>query len=319
MSRLPLDQIHCPNCGLQDVRLSDGWTALDHFALRVGLTALRCRWCEARFYRFVALPEPVKRRLGGVSMFQVAMRVLSGRPLPGARKSMPLLAAPPSGEIRYVARTMPTMPQYPRPQPGPPTAPRPAAARPSTAQRPAPPKSQPQPYTTILRPQSAAPLRQAYQASANRRLLSEPRRRTPAAPGSKRLFCVLLLDDDPSMRRLFNRLLSKEGYMVEEASDISAASAELRAMLPDLMVVNLSKRHDEDAAVKTFRKAHPDLTMVVLSENVPFDNGDRPDLPRRLLYLSRPCRVSDLILRIDDVAAQAPPPKPVVLTAVYTT
>ena len=106
--------------------------------------------------------------------------------------------------------------------------------------------------------------------------------------------------------------------MVEEATDIAAASSELRVMLPDLMVVNLSKRHEEEAAVKTFRKAHPDLTMVVLSETVPFDNGARPDLPERLIYLSRPCRVSDLISWIDDVAAQTPPPKPVVLNAAYT-
>jgi DNA-binding NarL/FixJ family response regulator len=106
--------------------------------------------------------------------------------------------------------------------------------------------------------------------------------------------------------------------MVEEATDLAAATAELRVMLPDVMVVNLSKSRDEEAAVKTFRKAHPELTMVVLSENAPAEDADPSDHPQRLLYLARPCRVSNLIALIDDVAAQAPPPKPVVLAAVYT-
>jgi ActR/RegA family two-component response regulator len=288
--------------------LSDGWTALDHFALRVGLSALRCRWCDARFYRFVVLPERVKQRLFDGNMLQLAMRVLSGRPLPGARKPMPLLAAP-SDPIRYVVRAMPPV----------------GAQRADQAQRTGyrtflqqpPPRRPARPDATILDQDPGSPLRHIYQVSANRRLLGDGQRRSAGA-AHKRLFCVLLLDDDPSVRRLFNRLLSREGYMVEEASDLAAATAELRVMLPDVMVVNLSKSRDEENAVKTFRKAHPELTLVVLSENASVENVDPPVQPQRLLYLARPCRVSNLISVIDDVAAQAPPPKPVVLAAVYT-
>jgi CheY-like chemotaxis protein len=362
------------------VRLADGWSALDHFALRVGLTALRCRRCYARFYRFVTLPDPVLRKLSGGNVFQLALRVLAGRRLPGARKQMPMLP-PPAQKVRYVVRAMPgppaeliqeqaeeakhrkevanskdaamskeaamsaeeAQPRAPlppsQPLPAKQTAswtPRPFTLRQPPSQRPPlqaqpplqeqPPSQQqpplheqpasrpePRPFVTILSPEYVSPLRQAASSAGNRRLLGDGNRRAPGT-SSNQLFCVLLLDDDPSVRRLFNRLLSREGYIVQEASDIAAANAELRSMRTDVLVVNLSKSHDEALAVRAFRKIYPNLTLVVLSENAPasFRKSER------VLYLSRPCRVSHLISLIADVAAQAPPSKPVVLAAAYT-
>jgi CheY-like chemotaxis protein len=280
--------------------LSDGWTALDHVAIRVGLTALQCRWCDSRFYRFIDLPEPVKKKISGESVFQLAVRLFAGR-----HQSAPkplLLASPAADGVRYVTRTMPQSASK-----APPNA---KAQRPKSQDRAA---FQPRtatgglpPYAALFIQDPRAPLRNSAQGTVNRRMLSAANRQER---NSKRLFCVLLLDDDPSVRRLFNRLLSKEGYMVEEASDISAA-AELRVMLPDLMVVNLSSSRDEESAVKNFRKSHPELNIVVLSETGgPTNNMDK------LFFVPRPCRVSTLIALVDDIAAQAPPPQPVILAA----
>lgn len=239
-------------------------------------------------------------------MFQLAVRLFAGRNL-GPPKPLRLLSSPSSEGVRYVARTMT--------QATDPVSPRSATSAPSSTANPSAARTYvPRsaigglpPYATLFTPDPRAPLRQPGQANTNRRMLTAPNRPERT---SKRLFCVLLLDDDPSVRRLFNRLLTKEGYMVEEATDIAAANAELRVMLPDLMVVNLSSSREEETAVKNFRKAHPELNMVVLSET-----GDPSMNADKLFFVPRPCRVSTLIALVDDIAAQAPPPQPVILTA----
>ncbi len=304
MPRPTIDNVICPTCGKRDVRISDGWTPLDHVALRVGLTALRCRWCDARFYRFIALPDQVKQKIAGENVFRLAVRLFSGRNL-GTPKPLRLLASPTSDSVRYVKRTMTHATDQVAPNPA--FAPSDAAANTSSAKYYSPRTAIGglPPYATLFTPDPRAPLRQPGQS--NRRMLSAPQR---PERDSKRLFCVLLLDDDPSVRRLFNRLLTKEGYMVEEATDVAAASAELRVMLPDLMVINLSSAKDEESAIKTFRKAHPELNVVVLSEG-----GDPAKNLDHLFFVPRPCRVSTLIALVDDLAAQAPPPKPLILAA----
>src|ERR1700683_2126908 len=78
---------------------------------------------------------------------------------------------------------------------------------------------------------------------------------------------ILLLDDDSASRKLLRRLLDREGYMVREASDSSAALAELRGAEMDLAIVNLNG-HEYKTVVRTLRSAHPDLIVVVLSETV---------------------------------------------------
>jgi DNA-binding response OmpR family regulator len=78
---------------------------------------------------------------------------------------------------------------------------------------------------------------------------------------------ILLLDEDSASRKLLRRLLDREGYLVREASDSSAALAELRDTGMGLAIVNLNG-HEHKAVVRTLRSAYPDLTVVLLSETV---------------------------------------------------
>jgi CheY-like chemotaxis protein len=77
---------------------------------------------------------------------------------------------------------------------------------------------------------------------------------------------ILLIDDDPSLRRLLHRLLDREGYEVREASDCGAALAELRGTKIDLAVVNLNAAGQGESAVRALRRADATLTIVVCSE-----------------------------------------------------
>lgn len=83
----------------------------------------------------------------------------------------------------------------------------------------------------------------------------------PAAPVPRRI--VLLLDDDPAVRKLLRRLLDREGYQVREASDTGAA---LRETGMDLAIVNLGVREEGEEAVRALKSAHPGLLVMVLSE-----------------------------------------------------
>lgn len=96
---------------------------------------------------------------------------------------------------------------------------------------------------------------------------------------------ILLLDDDPALRKLLCKLLNKEGYEVREASDYDAALAELRGTKMDLVVVNLNAAEDGEKAVRALRRAYAELTMVVWSEAAGLGEGSE-----NLLILPRPSR-----------------------------
>jgi DNA-binding response OmpR family regulator len=83
----------------------------------------------------------------------------------------------------------------------------------------------------------------------------------PAAVPPQRT--ILLLDDDPALRKLLSRLLNREGYQVREAS---SAVEELRVTGIDLAIVNFSDRVEEQKAVRSLRRAYPELMVLVLSE-----------------------------------------------------
>jgi DNA-directed RNA polymerase subunit RPC12/RpoP len=52
------DTVRCPSCGGADIRHSLPRGLLDSFMMAFGKTPFRCRRCERRFYRSVAVPAP---------------------------------------------------------------------------------------------------------------------------------------------------------------------------------------------------------------------------------------------------------------------
>jgi hypothetical protein len=96
---------------------------------------------------------------------------------------------------------------------------------------------------------------------------------------------ILLLDDDPPLRKLFRRLLDREGYEVREASDCGAALEELRGAKMNLVVVNLNSAQEAEKAVWALRIGYAELTIVVCIE----EDG-LLERSENLLILPRPSR-----------------------------
>jgi CheY-like chemotaxis protein len=120
----------------------------------------------------------------------------------------------------------------------------------------------------------------------------------PAPAPVVRRKIVLLLDDDPALRRLLGRLLGRGGYEVHEASDAAAAVAGLSCAEVDLAVVNLCAREDE--AVRALRSAHPDLPVIVLSETGLMEASEK------LLILPKPSRVFAVVEGVRDLMSREP-------------
>jgi CheY-like chemotaxis protein len=117
----------------------------------------------------------------------------------------------------------------------------------------------------------------------------------PASPVRPR---ILLLDDDPALRKLLRRLLDKEGYEVREASDVGAALEELRGAKMDLVVVNLNAAEEGEKAVWALRIAYAELTIVVCSEAAGFQSEN-------VLILPRPSRPFTVVSAITQALADA--------------
>jgi CheY-like chemotaxis protein len=124
---------------------------------------------------------------------------------------------------------------------------------------------------------------------------------TPAAVVPHRI--ILLLDDDPAVRKLLGRLLHREGYEVREASGAVAPAAELRGTGIDLVIVNLSAREEEEKAVRALRKAYPELVVVVLSETLALAEASG-----RLLILPKPSRAFSVVESVRNLISQDPQP-----------
>ena len=74
--------------------------------------------------------------------------------------------------------------------------------------------------------------------------------------------CVLVVDDDPSIRVLLLALFRREGYRLLEARNGREALAQMRAQKPDLVVMDLVMPEMSGWEVLRERAADPSLLLI---------------------------------------------------------
>jgi two-component system, OmpR family, phosphate regulon response regulator OmpR len=120
---------------------------------------------------------------------------------------------------------------------------------------------------------------------------------------------ILVVEDDPRLRERLARYLSGEGFRVTAAGDAAEARTQLRAINPDLMVLDvmmpgesgldltqslrLEQRHDMPILLLTARGAPEDRIAG-------FEAGADD-------YLGKPFEPRELVLRIRALLRRAPP------------
>ncbi len=78
-----------------------------------------------------------------------------------------------------------------------------------------------------------------------------------SSPGPASVPLVLLADDDPDTRELFNVVLTREGFGVESAEDGCVAWDKARALLPSVLVTDIVLPRIDGFALCRQLKRHP--------------------------------------------------------------
>jgi two-component system nitrogen regulation response regulator NtrX len=77
---------------------------------------------------------------------------------------------------------------------------------------------------------------------------------------------ILIVDDEPNIRRMLGSLLRAEGYQTREAGSARAALAEVQGEEPDAVLMDLYMEGDTGLdALPRLREAAPDLPVIMMS------------------------------------------------------
>jgi two-component system phosphate regulon response regulator OmpR len=123
---------------------------------------------------------------------------------------------------------------------------------------------------------------------------------------------ILVVEDDPRLRDRLARYLAGEGFRVTSASDAAEARATLRAIDPDLMVLDVTMPGESglDLTQSLRQEQQHDLPILLLTARhgpedriAGFEAGADD-------YLGKPFEPRELVLRIRALLRRAPPPPP---------
>src|SRR5919107_3641729 len=78
---------------------------------------------------------------------------------------------------------------------------------------------------------------------------------------------VLIVDDEPNIRRMVGALLTSEGYEVRDAADGATGLARAAESAPDVVLVDLMMPGEIDGmgTLARLREAAPDLPVIMMS------------------------------------------------------
>jgi len=123
---------------------------------------------------------------------------------------------------------------------------------------------------------------------------------------------ILVVDDDARLRGLLSRYLAGEGFRVTTADNAADARAKLRAVNPDLMVLDVMMPGESglDLTDSLRREQGHELPVLMLTaRGAPEDRiaGFEAGADD---YLGKPFDPRELVLRIRAMLRRAPPPPP---------
>jgi DNA-binding response OmpR family regulator len=110
---------------------------------------------------------------------------------------------------------------------------------------------------------------------------------------------ILIVEDEPTLRKLLVRNLASRGHEVLEAATAAEARAQLDRELPDLMLldVNLPDRSGLDVLRDLQQQGTPVPTIVVSAVRIP---RTRLDELKPLAYLPKPFPLEALLRLVSD-------------------
>ncbi len=111
---------------------------------------------------------------------------------------------------------------------------------------------------------------------------------------------VLIVDDEPNIRRMVGALLSAEGYDVRDAADGATGLALAEAVEPDVALVDLMMPGDLDglALLGKLRERRPDLPVVMMSGRAALTDAVRATKLGAFTFLEKPLTPEGVLLAL---------------------
>ena len=77
--------------------------------------------------------------------------------------------------------------------------------------------------------------------------------------------CVLVVDDDRSIREMLSEYLSSEGYQVVLAADGAAMRSEIERASPDLVLLDLKLPQEDGLSLARYLREHYDVGIIMVT------------------------------------------------------
>ena len=121
---------------------------------------------------------------------------------------------------------------------------------------------------------------------------------------------VLVIDDEPRIRKMVQHVLAAAGHSVVEAADGSAAAQLLANRRPNVVVTDiLMPEADGFETIFTIRRLAPTVKIVAMSgsgNNGGFDFLGMAERAGADATLAKPFRAAELVAVVDRLAADPP-------------
>jgi two-component system nitrogen regulation response regulator NtrX len=111
---------------------------------------------------------------------------------------------------------------------------------------------------------------------------------------------VLLIDDEPNIRRMVGALLAAEGYEVREAADGRSGLAAAGEMEPDVALIDLMMPGDLDGigTLSALRQRFPDVPVVMMSGKAGLSDAVRATKLGAFTFLEKPLSPEVVLLAL---------------------
>ena len=113
------------------------------------------------------------------------------------------------------------------------------------------------------------------------------------------MFKVLIAEDDVELRRLFERVLEKDGYEVTGVSDGKEALSALNGSYFDVIISDIMMPHmDGHELVRALRAAGLTTPVLMITAKDAFDDMERGFMSGIDDYMVKPVNIRELSLRV---------------------
>jgi CheY-like chemotaxis protein len=118
---------------------------------------------------------------------------------------------------------------------------------------------------------------------------------------------ILLVDDEPVLRYTVGMVMKKEGYDVSTAVDGYDALAQLRYIVPDIIISDLNMpRMSGFELLKIVRVRFPHIPLIAMSGAYDFDDYSSSGLIADAVFSKGICRLTELEQIVADLIRAAP-------------